>query len=58
MLRMEADLQDYEARMVRDVRGLNSKYFTKQFANQRAMERWLESETADDYEVYEIIRAE
>lgn len=55
--RIEADLQDSEARTVTGVRGARSKSFSRKFANAAAMDRWLDADDqAGDVEVYSIER--
>jgi hypothetical protein len=53
----ERDLKDDEPRIVSGVRGMQSKSFSKRFSNQAAMERWMSSPEAGDYEVQRVERA-
>lgn len=53
----EQGLKENEPRIVTGVKGMQNKSFSKRFANAAAMERWLESDDAGDYEVYQIKRA-
>jgi hypothetical protein len=52
----ERDLKDDEPRVVVGVKGMNSKKFSKKFKNQKAMEKWMDSDEFGDYEVYRIMR--
>jgi hypothetical protein len=56
-MKIEANLQDHEPRIVSGVKGLKSTPFTKRFRNQAAMERWLDSDNAGSYDIYQIERA-
>jgi hypothetical protein len=55
--RYEADLEADETRVVTGVRGMASRPFSRRFRNADAMDRWLESEAAGDYEIHSIERA-
>lgn len=55
-MRTEATLGVDEKLEVTGVKGVKSKPFRKTFKNQKALEKWLESEAAQDYEVQYITR--
>lgn len=57
-MRTESNLQDHEPRIVSGVRGVKSKSFSKKFANQAAMEKWLDrDDVSGDVEIYQVERA-
>lgn len=55
-MKIEANLQPNEARIVSGVKGAKSKSFTKKFANEAAQDRWLDA-NGDDCSIFEIARA-
>lgn len=55
-MRIEANLQDNEPRLVTGIKGLKSKPFVKRFRNFDHMNRWF-SANAGNFTVYTIERA-
>lgn len=56
MATYEANLGTDEKLEVTGVKGMKSKPFRKTFKNQKALDKWLESEDAQNYEVQYITR--
>lgn len=52
----ERDLNDGDKRIVHGVKGVKSTYFTRTFANAKAMDKWLD-ENEGNVEVYTIEKA-
>ena len=54
-MKIEANLQDNEARIVYGVRGVKSTSFSKKFQNAAKMEAWLDDQEGA-IEIFEISR--
>lgn len=53
----EKDISDKEPVIVKGVKGMDSKPFTKKFKNMAAYEKWADSEEAGNYEVRTVEKA-
>lgn len=51
----ETDLDPEKPVVVKGVKGMDSKPFTKKFRNQAAYDKWADSEEADDYDVNQVM---